>query len=70
MSDPTNVYTVSVKQVVNGKTFWKSCGVAFLNPDDDGGQDSGKPKSVTIRLDLFPGVEMVAFPRRERSDIP
>ena len=25
---------------------------------------------ISIKLDLFPGVEMVAFPRRERSDIP
>ena len=68
MSDSNNIYTVNVKQVVNGKTYWKSCGVAFLNVDEDGQDTSAK--SIAIRLDLFPGVDMVAFPRRERNEFP
>ncbi len=71
MSNPNDVYTISIKQVGdNEKTYWKSCGVAFLNSNDKDGQDARQPRSITIKLDLFPNVEMVAFPRRERSDIP
>ncbi|MDE0211212.1 MAG: hypothetical protein OXJ64_15175 [Boseongicola sp.] len=70
MSDPSTVYTISIKQVgENEKTYWKSCGVAFLNVDDSDGRHA-RPRSIAIRLDLFPNVEMVAFPRRERADIP
>ena len=71
MSNSTNVYTISIKQTGTGeKTYWKSCGVAFLNRDDEDGRDAGPPRSIAIKLDLFPNVELVAFPRRERSDIP
>ena len=55
MSDPNNVYTISIKQVgENEKTWWKSCGVAFLNVDDADGRHA-RPRSIAIRLDLFPG---------------
>ena len=70
MTNSTGVYTINIKQAGDGdKVFWKSCGVAFLNVDDADGQHA-RPRSIRIKLDLFPGVEMVAFPRRERSDIP
>ena len=70
MTKSNNVYTINIKQEGDGdKVFWKSCGVAFLNVDDADGQEA-RPRSITIKLDLFPGVDMVAFPRRERADIP
>ncbi|MCY3877091.1 MAG: hypothetical protein OXF88_22720 [Rhodobacteraceae bacterium] len=69
MSDSNNVYTISIKQVgENEKTYWKSCGVAFLNVDGPDGHHA-RPRSIAIKLDLFPNVEIVAFPRRERADI-
>lgn len=68
MSSSTNVYTINIRQEgADGKVYWKPCGIAFLNGDDAGGIG---PKSISLKLDLFPNVEIVAFPRRERSDIP
>ncbi|MCY3872944.1 MAG: hypothetical protein OXF88_01465 [Rhodobacteraceae bacterium] len=70
MSNSTNVYTINVKQDgTDGKVYWKPCGVAFLNVDDSDGHHA-RPKSISLKLDLFPNVEIVAFPRRERPDIP
>ena len=70
MSDPTDVYTLNIKQAgPGGKTYWKSCGVAFLNVDDADGHHA-RPRSISLKLDLFPNVEIVAFPRRERADNP
>lgn len=69
MTNSNDVYTINIRQKGGGdKIFWKSCGVAFLNVDDADGQQA-RPRSIMIKLDLFPGVDMVAFPRRERSDI-
>ena len=68
MSNSTNVYTINIKQDgADGKVYWKPCGIAFLNGD---AEDGGNPKSISLKLDLFPNVEIVAFPRRERADIP
>ena len=68
MSNSTNVYTVNIKQDgPDGKVYWRPCGVAFLNGDDG---DGNRPKSISLKLDLFPNVEIVAFPRRDRADIP
>ena len=70
MSNSTNAYTINIKQEgADRKTYWKSCGVAFLNVDDSDGRHA-RPRSIAIKLDLFPNVEIVAFPRRERADIP
>ena len=42
-----------------GKNFWDTCGVLFFNRDE-----KGEITSVQVRHSMFPGVEMVAFPRR------
>lgn len=47
----------------DGKTFWNRCGVAFVNTDDD-----GNITSIQVKHDMFPGVEMVAFPKKEQDD--
>lgn len=41
----------------DGKNFWDDCGVLFVNKDDD-----GEITSVSVRHNMFPNVEMVAFP--------
>ena len=44
-----------------GKNFWDRCGVLFVNTDDA----TGEIKSITVKHSMFPGVEMVAFPKRD-----
>jgi len=44
----------------DGKNFWDRCGVVFVNTDDN-----GNITSLTVRHNMFPNVEMVAFPQRE-----
>ena len=44
----------------DGKTFWDRCGVLFVHTDDA----TGEIKSITTKHNMFPGVEMVAFPNR------
>lgn len=41
----------------DGKNFWDDCGVLFVNKDEN-----GAITSVTVRHNMFPNVEMVAFP--------
>lgn len=68
MSSSTNAYTINIKQEgADGKVYWKPCGMAFLNGDDEDGEN---PKSISLKLDLFPNVEVVAFPRRDRAGNP
>lgn len=45
----------------DGKNFWDRCGVLFVNTDDA----TGEIKSITVKHSMFPGVEMVAFPKRD-----
>lgn len=47
----------------DGKNFWNRCGVAFVNTDDH-----GNITSIQVRHDMFPSVEMVAFPNRNDND--
>ncbi|MES0828168.1 hypothetical protein [Ruegeria sp. SCP11] len=42
-----------------GKTFWDRCGVLFANTDE-----TGNITSIQVKHSMFPGVEMVAFPKR------
>ncbi len=47
----------------DGKNFWDKCGVVFVNTNE-----AGEITSVSLRHNMFPNVEMVAFPRREQDD--
>ena len=49
----------------DGKTYWDRCGVLFVNTDDN-----GEITSIQVRHSMFPGVEMVAFPKRDKDDEP
>ena len=42
-----------------GKNFWDRCGVLFVNTDDQ-----GNITSINVKHNMFPGVDMVAFPKR------
>ena len=44
----------------DGKNYWDTCGVLFVNANDQ-----GEITSITVRHNMFPGVEMAAFPRRD-----
>jgi len=46
----------------DGKNYWNDCGVIFINRDDQ-----GNITSVSVKHDMFPNVEMVAFPKREEN---
>jgi len=47
----------------DGKNYWDNCGVLFINTDD-----SGAITSVTVKHNMFPGVEMAAFPPRDKDE--
>ena len=47
----------------DGKTFWDRCGVVFVNTDEQ-----GNITSVNVKHSMFPNVDMVAFPKKERDD--
>ena len=47
----------------NGINYWNTCGVLFVHTDEQ-----GKITSISVNHDMFPSVEMVAFPRREKAD--
>ena len=47
----------------DGKNFWDRCGVVFVNTDD-----AGAITSIQVRHSMFPGVDMVAFPKKEQDD--
>ena len=44
----------------DGKNYWNKCGVVFVNTDEQ-----GNITSISVKHDMFPTVEMVAFPKRE-----
>ncbi|TRD13876.1 hypothetical protein [Palleronia caenipelagi] len=57
-------FKLSVKSgETDGKTFWDQCGVVFVNTDA-----AGNITSIQVKHSMFPNVEMVAFPPRERDD--
>ncbi|WP_299568002.1 MULTISPECIES: hypothetical protein [Roseobacteraceae] len=47
----------------DGKNYWSDCGVVFVNTDD-----SGNITSITVKHVMFPNVEMVAFPKRDKDE--
>jgi hypothetical protein len=49
----------------DGTNYWDRCGVLFVNTDDV----SGEIKSITVKHSMFPGVEMVAFPKRSDDGV-
>ena len=46
----------------DGKNYWDTCGVVFVNAND-----SGAITSITVKHNMFPDVEMAAFPRRDND---
>ncbi len=44
----------------DGTNYWDRCGVLFVNTDDA----TGEIKSITVKHNMLPNVEMVAFPKR------
>jgi hypothetical protein len=48
----------------DGKTYWDRCGVLFVHTDEQ----TGEIKSISVKHNMFPGVEMVAFPKRDDND--
>jgi len=47
----------------DGKNFWDNCGVLFINRND-----AGDITSIQVRHNMFPAVDMVAFPKREDDE--
>ena len=47
----------------NGSNFWDKCGVLFVNTDE-----AGEITSISVRHNMFPNVDMVAFPRRDKDE--
>lgn len=45
-----------------GKNFWNDCGVIFINRDE-----GDNITSIQVKHDMFPGVDMVAFPRKSED---
>lgn len=46
----------------DGRSYWDTCGVAFVHINDQ-----GDITSITVSHNMFPNVEMVAFPKRDRE---
>ncbi len=46
-----------------GKTFWARSGLHFVHTDE-----TGTITSIQVKHSMFPGVEMVAFPKRTDDD--
>ena len=47
----------------DGKNFWDRCGVAFVHTDDQ-----GNITSIQVKHNMYPGIDMVAFPKRSDDD--
>lgn len=47
----------------DGKTFWNKCGVVFVNTND-----AGDITSITVKHDMFPTADMVAFPQKAKGE--
>ncbi|WP_065335481.1 hypothetical protein [Tritonibacter mobilis] len=43
----------------DGKNFWDRCGVLFVTTDQ-----AGNITSIKVKHNMFPDVEMVAFPNK------
>ena len=42
------------------KNFWDTCGVLFVNTNDN-----GEITSISVKHNMYPSVDMVAFPKRD-----
>ena len=47
----------------DGKNYWDRCGVLFVNQDE-----AGNITSISVKHSMFPNVEMVAFPNKDRDE--
>ena len=57
-------FTLKVKAgEKDGTTFWDRCGVVFVNTNE-----AGEITSISVRHNMFPNVDMVAFPRRDKDE--
>ena len=60
---PSQTLNLNVKaNEKDGKTYWNRCGVAFVSTDE-----KGNITAITVKHDMFPNVDMVAFPKKEAS---
>ena len=46
----------------DGKNYWDNCGVVFVNQND-----AGEITSINFKHNMFPNVEMVAFPKKDED---
>lgn len=65
MATKPEVLNLTLRQDHNEKTWWRPCGVAFLHRNED-----SSIKSITVKLDLFPNLDLVAFPKRAEEGSP
>ena len=64
MSNNSQTLKLNVKTgEKDGKNFWDTCGVLFVNQNE-----AGEITSISVKHNMFPDVEMVAFPKRENSE--
>lgn len=57
----TQTLKLNVKTGEKGsKNYWDRCGVLFVRTDDQ-----GNITSINVKHNMFPGVEMVAFPNKD-----
>jgi len=53
----------STNEGKDGKNYWSDCGVVFVNTDE-----KGNITSINVKHVMFPNVEMVAFPKRDKDE--
>ena len=46
----------------DGKNYWDKCGVLFINTNE-----AGDITAITVKHNMFPDVEMVAFPAKAQD---
>ena len=60
---PSQTLNLNVKtNEKDDKTYWNRCGVVFVNTDEE-----GNITAITVKHDMFPNVDMVAFPKKDAS---
>jgi len=47
----------------DGKPFFNRCGVLFVSTND-----AGEITAINVKHSMFPGVEMVAFPKKPNDE--
>lgn len=48
----------------DNKNYWDKCGVAFVNKDDD-----GNITSISVKLNMFPNLDIAAFPPKAKDEV-